>query len=105
MFSDSSDVRVYFHGGIWYGKEGAKRLYIDRFQKTFTHGRNGPRHGTYFRPQLPDHQTFPPFGLYFPSFCTKLIPFAFLNPSFVNPLPFFIVHFLPSSFSSVPLSF
>lgn len=46
LFSDSPDVRVYFHGGIWYGKEGAKRLYIDRFQKTFTHGRNGPRHGT-----------------------------------------------------------
>lgn len=46
MFSDSADVRVYFHGGIWYGKEGAKRLYIERFQKTFTHGRNGPRHGT-----------------------------------------------------------
>jgi hypothetical protein len=38
-------VKVYFHGGIWFGKEGAKRLYIERFQKTFTHGRNGPRHG------------------------------------------------------------
>lgn len=47
LFADSpdADVKVYFHGGIWFGKEGAKRLYIDRFQKTFTHGRNGPRHG------------------------------------------------------------
>lgn len=40
-----ADVKVYFHGGIWFGKEGAKRLYIERFQKNFTHGRNGPRHG------------------------------------------------------------
>jgi SnoaL-like domain len=47
LFADSpeADVKVYFHGGIWFGKEGAKRLYIERFQKTFTHGRNGPRHG------------------------------------------------------------
>ena len=47
LFADSpdADVKVFFHGGIWYGKEGARRLYIERFQKTFTHGRNGPRHG------------------------------------------------------------
>jgi hypothetical protein len=45
LFADNPDVKVYFHGGIWHGKQGAKRLYIERFQKTFTHGRNGPRHG------------------------------------------------------------
>jgi hypothetical protein len=45
LFSDSPDVKVYFHGGIWHGKEGARRLYVGRFQKRFTGGRNGPRHG------------------------------------------------------------
>jgi len=47
LFADSpeADVKVYFHGGIWHGKEGAKRLYIERFQKRFTGGRNGPKHG------------------------------------------------------------
>src|SRR5271155_1826664 len=45
LFADNPDVKVYFHGGIWHGKQGAKRLYIERFQKTFTHGHNGPRHG------------------------------------------------------------
>jgi hypothetical protein len=43
--SPEADVKVHFHGGIWKGKEGARRLYIERFQKVFTHGRNGPRHG------------------------------------------------------------
>ena len=51
LFADSpeADVKVFFHGVIWYGKEGAKRLYVERFQKQFTHGRNSPRHGFFIR--------------------------------------------------------
>lgn len=39
------DCTVIFHGGIFKGKEGAKRLFIDRFRNAFTNGRNGPVHG------------------------------------------------------------
>lgn len=43
LFSD--DGEVWFLGGIYRGKEGVKRLYIERFQKQFTQGHNGPRYG------------------------------------------------------------
>ncbi len=43
LFTD--DCEVHFFGGIYRGKAGAKRLYIDRFQKNFTFGNNGPVDG------------------------------------------------------------
>ncbi|HEX7761320.1 MAG TPA: nuclear transport factor 2 family protein [Caulobacteraceae bacterium] len=43
LFTD--DCEVHFFGGIYRGKAGAKRLYIDRFQNNFTHGNNGPVDG------------------------------------------------------------
>jgi len=36
---------VQFLNGRFRGKAGVKRLYIERFQKTFVNGRNGPVHG------------------------------------------------------------
>jgi hypothetical protein len=43
LFSESGEVR--FMGGIYKGKAGVRRLYIDRFQKNFTAGNNGPVFG------------------------------------------------------------
>src|SRR5579884_3000711 len=44
LFADDGEVR--FMGGIFRGKDrGVRRLYIDRFRSTFTHGRNGPVYG------------------------------------------------------------
>lgn len=43
LFAENSEVR--FHGGVFKGKAGARRLYIDRFQKSFTGGKNGPVDG------------------------------------------------------------
>jgi hypothetical protein len=43
LFSDQGDV--WFLGGIYKGKAGVRRLYIDRFQTQFTQGHNGPRYG------------------------------------------------------------
>jgi SnoaL-like domain len=43
LFSD--DGEVWFLGGVYKGKAGLKRLYIDRFRGTFTQGHNGPRYG------------------------------------------------------------
>ena len=43
LFTDDGEVR--FFGGIWRGKEGIRRLYVERFQKRFTHGTNGPIDG------------------------------------------------------------
>ncbi len=43
LFADSSQVR--FLNGIYKGKEGARRLYVDWFQKYFTNGFNGPIRG------------------------------------------------------------
>ncbi|KAH8929114.1 hypothetical protein BT69DRAFT_1256613 [Atractiella rhizophila] len=51
MFTDN-DPTVIFHGGIWKGKEGVRRLYIGRFQKST--GKNGPIHG--FLLDHPQHQ-------------------------------------------------
>jgi hypothetical protein len=36
---------IVFFGGIYKGKPGLKRLYLDRFRQTFTGGRNGPIRG------------------------------------------------------------
>jgi len=53
LFTD--DAIAMFHGGIWKGKEGVKRLYIGRFQAKFTAGRNGPIDGFLLdHPQLQD---------------------------------------------------
>ncbi|HTW38970.1 MAG TPA: nuclear transport factor 2 family protein [Steroidobacteraceae bacterium] len=44
LFADDGEVR--FMGGIFRGKSrGVKRLYIERFRTTFTHGRNAPAYG------------------------------------------------------------
>src|SRR6188768_406809 len=34
LFAESGEV--WFHGGIWRGKTGVRRLYIERFRKHFT---------------------------------------------------------------------
>src|SRR3977135_3835993 len=52
LFAD--DGEVWFLGGIYRGKAGVRRLYIERFQKQFTQGHNGPRYGWLLDyPQLP----------------------------------------------------
>ena len=43
LFADDGDV--WFMGGIYKGKAGVRRLYIERFQTNFTQGHNGPRYG------------------------------------------------------------
>jgi hypothetical protein len=43
LFDDNGSIT--FHGGIYRGKAGLKRLYLERFRKGFTNGRNGPVHG------------------------------------------------------------
>ena len=43
LFSDDCEVR--FFGGVFKGKAGVKRLYIDRFRKRFTYDNNGPIDG------------------------------------------------------------
>ncbi|MBV9882595.1 MAG: nuclear transport factor 2 family protein [Sphingomonadaceae bacterium] len=61
----AEDGVVWFLGGIYKGKAGVRRLYIERFQTAFTDGHNGPRYGWLLdHPQLqmvidvaPDRQT------------------------------------------------
>jgi hypothetical protein len=43
LFAD--DGEVWFLGGIYRGKAGVRRLYIERFRQNFTEGHNGPRYG------------------------------------------------------------
>ena len=43
LFSD--DAEVWFLGGVYKGKAGLRRLYIERFRKTFTDDHTGPRYG------------------------------------------------------------
>jgi len=50
----TEDCEVHFFGGIFRGKAGAARLYIERFQKSFVHGNNGPVDG--FLLDHPQHQ-------------------------------------------------
>lgn len=62
LFAEQSEVR--FFGGIYKGKAGAKRLYIDRFQQRFTGGKNGPVFGFLLdHPQMQDVVTVAPDGL------------------------------------------
>ena len=53
LFSTKEEPTVVFHGGIYRGTEGVKRLYIDNFQARFVGGRNGPNYGF-----LLDHPQF-----------------------------------------------
>ena len=48
------DCEVRFFGGIYKNKAGAHRLYVERFQKNFTKGNNGPVDG--FLLDHPQHQ-------------------------------------------------
>lgn len=43
LFSDDGEAR--FMGGIFKGKEGIRRLYLDRLRKRHTNGYNGPKYG------------------------------------------------------------
>jgi len=53
LFAEDSEVR--FMGGIFKGKAGARRLYVDRFRKNFTGDTNGPVYGFLLdHPQLQD---------------------------------------------------
>lgn len=53
LFSD--DGEVVFCGGLYRGRAGIRRLYIERFQARFTQGRGGPVHGFLLdHPQLQD---------------------------------------------------
>lgn len=62
LFTD--DGQVHFFGGIFKGKAGVARLYIERFQTNFTHGNNGPIDGFLLdHPQLQDIVTILPDGL------------------------------------------
>ena len=45
LFAEHPDTYVSFLGGIFRGKAGVKRLYLDRFSNVFVKGRNGPVHG------------------------------------------------------------
>ena len=53
LFAD--DGQVIFQRGVFKGKAGVKRLYIDRFRKRFTNDHNGPVFGFLLdHPQLQD---------------------------------------------------
>jgi len=53
LFADDGEVR--FMGGRFKGKDGVRRLYIGRFQKNFTGGKNGPVYGFLLdHPQIQD---------------------------------------------------
>ena len=53
LFAEDSEVR--FMGGIFKGKAGARRLYVERFRKNFTNDMNGPVYGFLLdHPQLQD---------------------------------------------------
>jgi carotenoid cleavage dioxygenase len=62
LFTDDGEVR--FFGGVWKGKEGVRRLYVERFQKRFTYGNNGPIDGFLLdHPQLQDIINIQPDGV------------------------------------------
>jgi hypothetical protein len=61
LFAEESEVR--FMRGIFKGKAGARRLYIDRFQQNFTNGNNGPVFGFLLdHPQMQDIVTIDDSG-------------------------------------------
>jgi hypothetical protein len=43
LFAD--DIEIHFFGGVYKGKAGARRLYIDRLRKNFAAGTDGPKYG------------------------------------------------------------
>ena len=43
LFAEDSEVR--FMRGVFKGKAGVKRLYLERFGQNFTSGKNGPMFG------------------------------------------------------------
>ena len=60
----TKDCEVHFFGGIYKGQSGAARLYIERFQKNFTHGTNGPIDGFLLdHPQIQDIVDIQPDGV------------------------------------------
>ena len=62
LFTDDGEVR--FFGGVWKGKQGVLRLYVDRFQARFTHATNGPIDGFLLdHPQLQDIINVQPDGV------------------------------------------
>ncbi|MFV0644092.1 MAG: nuclear transport factor 2 family protein [Sphingomonadaceae bacterium] len=62
LFTDDGEVR--FFGGVWKGREGVRRLYVDRFQARFTHGTNGPIDGFLLdHPQIQDIVTIEDDGV------------------------------------------
>ena len=51
----SEDCEIHFLGGIYKGKAGARRLFIDRFRARFAGGTDGPKRGVLMEhPQLQD---------------------------------------------------
>jgi hypothetical protein len=51
----SEDCEIHFLGGIYKGKSGARRLFIDRFRAKFSGGTDGPKRGVLMEhPQLQD---------------------------------------------------
>lgn len=53
LFAENGEV--HFMGGIFRGKAGVRRLYVDRFRKNFTGGKNGPVFGFLLdHPQMQD---------------------------------------------------
>lgn len=57
----AEDSKVIFNGGIYHGKKGVHRLYVELFQNTFTNGYNGPLPGFLLdHPQLQDVITVAP---------------------------------------------
>ena len=45
LFATKEEPTVVFHGGIYKGAAGVRRLYIENFQARFVGGRNGPNYG------------------------------------------------------------
>jgi len=61
LFSDDCEVR--FMHGVYKGKAGARRLYVESFQKRFTGGKNGPIYGFLLdHPMYQDVVTITPDG-------------------------------------------
>jgi hypothetical protein len=61
LFSD--DAEAVFCGGIYRGRAGIERLYLQRFRERFTQGHNGPVRGFLLdHPQLQDVVTVDPDG-------------------------------------------
>ena len=65
LFSTKEEPTVVFHGGIYKGSAGVKRLYIENFQVRFVGGRNGPTYGFLLdHPQLQEIITIDEDGIH-----------------------------------------